>query len=252
MQDAVHELEKRITCHDNEVAITHDDHRWSANIILTSFGTPSLTADNACVSCASLYKNASTCTRSAPLTCTYGAVNSTRNCAPVDCTKLPGTYRTDDAKQCLACPDAPNGALTCNSTATFSCLPGYDFHGGQCYLGVPIAKFVGYGLAKPFLAKQQPFKPYLLTDTVHMYCLAQHPSARVAAQTGFNSPMRPTCSGQIGAIDQPLVVMDDHSAAVFLRGWCEDLSTNPYVTANRANSSCVQSHLLPDGFASLP
>ncbi|SGY37751.1 BQ5605_C003g01880 [Microbotryum silenes-dioicae] len=34
--------------------------------------------DHSCVSCASLNKNVSTCTRSIPLTCSYGVVNPSR------------------------------------------------------------------------------------------------------------------------------------------------------------------------------
>ncbi|SGY40986.1 BQ5605_C003g02456 [Microbotryum silenes-dioicae] len=119
-----HGLEKLISCHTNEIA-----------------------QNNAFVSCASLYPNATTCSRE-PLTC---------SCAAVDCTKTPGTYLSTDAKRCLACNDTH--ALTCNSTTTLSCQANYTLYpfDNVCCFGKSYSQYIAYGMAKPFSSSQQPF-----------------------------------------------------------------------------------------------
>ncbi|SCV66920.1 BQ2448_5566 [Microbotryum intermedium] len=219
--NAVHELEKRITCQATEVAI-----------------------NNACVSCASLYKNASTCTRSVPLTCSYGVVNSVRKCAAVDCTSTPGTYLSTDGKQCLACND-PN-ALTCNSTTTFTCQTNYTLlSNNTCVYGAPYAAYGGFGLASPYLAKQQPFKPFEPVDNSSGYCPLFQPKARVIYYTGYGSGTR-MCTGQNGPLDQNLITTTDASAFVMLKGYCTDFANSPYVTANNAGDVCTQLFIGPD------
>ncbi|SGY32208.1 BQ5605_C002g01333 [Microbotryum silenes-dioicae] len=94
---AIHSLEKPLACHTNEIAIS---------------GT---------LACRvlPLHTNATKCSRSEHLTCSYGVPNSKRN-------KTPGTCLSPDAKQCLPCTD-PN-AVTCNSTTTLTCLSGYTLY----------------------------------------------------------------------------------------------------------------------------
>ncbi|SCZ96484.1 BZ3500_MvSof-1268-A1-R1_Chr8-2g10224 [Microbotryum saponariae] len=104
LDKAIHALEKRIACHTNEIAIS---------------GTLAC-----CV--LPLYTNATKCSRSEHLTCSYGVPNSKRKCAAVDCSKTPGTCLSPDAKQCLPCTD-PN-VVTCNSTTTLTCLSGYTLY----------------------------------------------------------------------------------------------------------------------------
>ncbi|SCV66955.1 BQ2448_5601 [Microbotryum intermedium] len=218
--NGVHELEKRITCQATEVPI-----------------------NNACVSCASLYKNASTCTRSVPVTCSYGVVNSVRKCAAVNCTSTPGTYLSTDGKQCLDCQD-PN-ALTCNSTATITCKANYTFAYNKCYYGTPYALFEGYGLSKPFLAKQQPFKPFVPNGGNTAECPLLHPKARVIVFTGFSFDP-PTCTGQNGPLDQNLAPVTGQNAFVLLKGYCKDFVKSPFVTANKAEGACQQGFVGPD------
>ncbi|SCZ95710.1 BZ3500_MvSof-1268-A1-R1_Chr8-1g09745 [Microbotryum saponariae] len=228
-KNAVHDLEKRITCHTNEVSI-----------------------NNACVSCASLYKNATTCTRSVPLTCSYGVVDSARKCAAVDCSKTSGTYLSTDAKQCLPCTD-PN-ALTCNSTTPFTCQANYTLSSERtgspvCYKGNPYVAFFGWGLAKPFQSNQQPFKPTIVANGDGTTCIADHYNARVVVATP--SPDRldsaVTCTGQNGALDQNLVKTVNGNAVVFLKGYCSDYVKSSFVTANKAQGACEEGFVTPDG-----
>ncbi|SCV70328.1 BQ2448_1722 [Microbotryum intermedium] len=218
--NAVHELEKRITCHTNEVPI-----------------------NNTCVSCTSLYTNASTCTRSVPVTCSYGVVNSARKCAAVDCTKTPGTYLSTDGKQCLDCQDPY--ALTCNSTTTFTCKANFTFAYNQCIYGTPYAYFGGYGLARPYSAKQQPFKHFEPANDNTANCPRVQPKARVIYYTGHLTT--DTCTGQNGPLDQNLVTTTDTSAFVVLKGYCTDFVKSPFVTANKAEGACQQFFVRPDG-----
>ncbi|SCV66908.1 BQ2448_5554 [Microbotryum intermedium] len=216
--NAVHELEKRITCQATEVTI-----------------------NNACVSCASLYKNASTCTRSVPLTCSYGVVNSVRKCAAVDCTSTPGTYLSTDGKQCLDCQD-PN-ALTCNSTTTLTCQPNYTLlPNNTCVYGVPYGQFNGYGLIGNFAPKQQPFKAFEPANDDPQNCARAYPKARVIffIGTSFNPA---TCTGQNGALDMNLVKSNDQTSAVLVKGNCTELAKSPFVTANKA--FCTQVFIGP-------
>ncbi|SCV66931.1 BQ2448_5577 [Microbotryum intermedium] len=217
--NAVHELEKRITCQATEVAI-----------------------NNACVSCASLYKNASTCTRSVPLTCSYGVVNSVRKCAAVDCTSTPGTYLSTDGKQCLDCQD-PN-ALTCNSTTTFTCQTNYTLAYNECIYGFPYANFPAFGLARPYSAKQQPFKAFQPDNGAYYNCPIAKPKARVIYYTGYFSGN--DCTGQNGPLDQNLVPTRDGSASTLLKGYCTDYVNNPFVTANGAAAQCHQIFIPPN------
>ncbi|SCV66909.1 BQ2448_5555 [Microbotryum intermedium] len=192
--NAVHKLEKRITCQATEVAI-----------------------NNACVTGASFYTNASTCTRSVPLACTYGIV-TVRKCAAVNCTALPGMYLSTDAKECSPCTD------------------------------LNAAKFPGYGLIKPFAAKQQPLKPvtpsslkleqpgtYLVYGSIlqSLYFIG----------TSFNPA---SCTGQNGVLDQNLAKTIDQTAAVLVPGNCTLLATNPFVAANGAAAACQQFFIGPD------
>ncbi|SCV66907.1 BQ2448_5553 [Microbotryum intermedium] len=220
--NTVHQLEKRITCQATEVAI-----------------------NNACVSCASLYKNASTCTRSVPLTCSYGVVNSVRKCAAVNCTSTPGTYLSADGKQCLDCAD-PN-ALTCTNTTTTTCAPNYTLVDNECIYGFPYGKFSGYGLIKPFLAQQQPLKPVTPDPVEPEQCARIYTKARVLffIGTSFNPP---SCVGQNGALDQNLAKTVDSTAAVLLKGNCTLLATNPFVTASKAQGACEQVFIGPEQF----
>ncbi|SCZ95791.1 BZ3500_MvSof-1268-A1-R1_Chr8-1g09800 [Microbotryum saponariae] len=216
--NTVHGLEKRISCHTNEIA-----------------------ENNACVSCASLYPNATTCSRSEPLTCSYGVPNSKRKCAAVDCTKTPGTYLSTDAKQCLACNDTH--ALTCNSTTTLSCQANYTLYpfDNVCYFGKPYSQYIAYGLAKPFSSSQQPFSEAVNGDPVQ--CLIDHPKARVLAFSG--NPYK--CYGQNGALDQTVLKKSDGNAFLILASYCVDLAKNPFVTANKAQGDCEQFFVGPDG-----
>ncbi|KDE04001.1 hypothetical protein MVLG_05570 [Microbotryum lychnidis-dioicae p1A1 Lamole] len=218
--NAVHGLEKRITCHTNEIAV-----------------------DNACVSCASLYTNASTCSRSVPLTCTYGVVNSARKCAAVNCTAEPGTYLSADGKQCADCAD-PN-ALTCTNTTTLTCAQDYTLVANECIYGTPYGQFTGYGLAKPYLAKQQPFKAITAEDGDPQNCARAQPKARVIFFIG-NSFNPATCTGQNGALDQNILKTNDPTSAVLLKGNCTELARSPFVTAQKAGPACQQVFIGPD------
>ncbi|SCZ97831.1 BZ3500_MvSof-1268-A1-R1_Chr7-3g09608 [Microbotryum saponariae] len=122
LDKAIHALEKRIACHTNEIAITSGcffSHFMKNSTLGVDQGEcPTLAC---CV--LPLYTNATKCSRSEHLTCSYGVPNSKRKCAAVDCSKAPGTCLSPDAKQCLPCTD-PN-VVTCNSTTTLTCLSGY-------------------------------------------------------------------------------------------------------------------------------
>ncbi|SGY41514.1 BQ5605_C003g02522 [Microbotryum silenes-dioicae] len=220
------ELEKRITCNANEIA-----------------------KNNACVSCASIYTNATTCSRSEPLTCSYGVPNSARKCAAVDCSKTPATYLSTNAKQCIACADA--NALTCNSTTTLSCQANYTLStvfsdAPTCVYGNFYAFFPNYGLPKPLQAKQQPFKPVPLTSGNPGECVAQHPKARVVALTANpNDNEFLTCFGQNGALDQ--AIAKSAPSFLLLKGTCKDYAKNPFITATRAQIICEDVAIGPDG-----
>ncbi|SGY61286.1 BQ5605_C007g04544 [Microbotryum silenes-dioicae] len=188
---AVHELEKRITCHTDEISVTRSRGPISTSIphyllflmasvfildplnhqiclaptkrlrlfIIGTRLTFDILADNAC-----------------PLTCSYGVVNSSRKCAAVDCTKTPGTYRSTDAKECLNCDDS--NALTCNSTSTITCKAGFTLYRDACFPGVPYAVYFDYGLSKPYSANQQPYKPFTPESDNSLLCITQKPKAR--------------------------------------------------------------------------
>ncbi|SCV67722.1 BQ2448_5333 [Microbotryum intermedium] len=229
---AVHELGKRITCGiPRSASVTR-------NLIPPPWPPYSLTAapsqsppHNACVSCASLYKNTSTCTRSVPVTCSYGAVNSARKCAAVNCTGVAGTYLSDDASECLSCNDLK--ALTFSDIGmTISCKANYTLWRNKCQYGVPYGVFYGHGFKKPFLAKEQPVKP------VQTYPLQLQPEqcARIYPEaSGDGTSFSPaTCNGQNGALNQNLVKMHDPAAAVLFPGNCTLLATNPFIAARGA------------------
>ncbi|SCZ95746.1 BZ3500_MvSof-1268-A1-R1_Chr8-1g09770 [Microbotryum saponariae] len=222
---AVHELEKRISCHTNEIA-----------------------KNNACVSCASLYTNATTCSRSAPLTCSYGEVNSKRQCAAVDCSKSPATYLSADGKQCLPCND-PN-ALTCTSTTTLSCNTDYTLlPNNTCVYGTPYGQNTGYGLIKNFAPSNQPFKPYTPADgdtqnCARAYTKAKGESALCLCLLGFiffigESFDPATCTGQNAPLDMNLVAANDPTAVVLVKGNCTLLAQSSFVKANKANCQQV-------------
>ncbi|SGY41661.1 BQ5605_C003g02539 [Microbotryum silenes-dioicae] len=167
---ATHELEKRIACHTNEIAIT------------------------------------------------------------VDCSKTPGTYLSPDAKQCLPCTD-PN-AVTCNSTTTLTCLTGYTLYNNTCYAGNPYSIYRNYGLAKPFLANQQPFKLYTPAN------------GNVVYYPGTGS----MCTGQNGPLDQNLVkTIGQTNSDVLLKGYCVNFAKNSFVTANGAQAVCEQYFIAANG-----
>ncbi|SCV73850.1 BQ2448_6280 [Microbotryum intermedium] len=206
--NAGHQLEKRITCQTTEVPI-----------------------NNACVSCASLYKNASTCTRSVPLTCSYGVVNSARKCAAIDCPDTATTYLSPNGKQCLSYCTDPN-ALTCNIiTGAIICKSNYTFAYNRCF--------------QPLLAKDQPFKPFVPIDNRMQECPRGQPKARVLYYTGDTPEGPGMCKGQNGPLDQNLVKSDDMTSYTVLEGFCSDFVKSPFVTANGAAASCQQVFLLP-------
>ncbi|KDE03988.1 hypothetical protein MVLG_05557 [Microbotryum lychnidis-dioicae p1A1 Lamole] len=196
---AVHELEKLISCHTNEIA-----------------------KNNACVSCVSLYTNATTCSRSAPLTCSYGEVNS---------------KRLADGKQCLPCND-PN-ALTCTSTTTLSCNTDYTLlFNNTCVYGTPYGQYTGYGLIKTFAPSNQPFKPYTPADGDAQNCARAYTKAKVIFFIGESFDPA-TCTGQNAALDMNLVATNDPTAVVLVKGNCTLLAQSSFAKANKANCQQV-------------
>ncbi|SGY41246.1 BQ5605_C003g02487 [Microbotryum silenes-dioicae] len=257
---AVHELEKRISCHTNEIAKSESG---TSSTTSTPAGRPPIStcclrclvveprpyccssADNACVSCVSLYTNATTCSRSAPLTCSYGEVNSKR---------LPATYLSADGKspsccaykiastyflckQCLPCND-PN-ALTCTSTTTLSCNTDYTLlFNNTCVYGTSYGQYTGYGLIKNFAPSNQPFKPYTPADGDAQNCARAYTKAKVIFFIGESFDPA-TCTGQNAALDMNLVAANDPTAVVLVKGNCTLLAQSSFVKANKANCQQV-------------
>ncbi|KDE04000.1 hypothetical protein MVLG_05569 [Microbotryum lychnidis-dioicae p1A1 Lamole] len=92
-------------------------------------------------------------------------------------------------------PCTDGNALTGNSTTVFNCQANYTLFDNQCEYGFPYALFPGYGLSKPFAAKQQPFGPFTPDHQNTELCAITHPKARVIFFIGFSfNPA--TCSGQ--------------------------------------------------------
>ncbi|SCZ89999.1 BZ3500_MvSof-1268-A1-R1_Chr1-3g01714 [Microbotryum saponariae] len=189
-------------------------------------------------------------------------------CAAVDCA-VGGIYLTTDGKQCLTCTDP--FAETCNSTTTFTCGTNFNLVDGKCVYGNPYGQIQGYGLSKPYLPKQQPFRGFQPDDLDPQNCVRVQKQARVIYYTG-NADGAKKCTGQNGplccktilvaltstpkvkapsrdacaessfnTLDQNLVKTADETAMVLLPGNCSELSKSAFVAANKA--ACKQVYI---------